>query len=216
MTHTRRWVLVTVVLVLASAVALWPRDGHEQGGATAPSGQAPSRVVPDLAQARAEAALRPCPRPVPRAAASAPLKDVKGDCLGDGSVVDLGAALAGKPALINVWATWCQPCREELPVLDAYSMSTGAVPVLGVQVQSEPADGLDLLAYLGVRFPSVHDTEGTIRRALQLPAFLPVSYVVLPEGAVRRVDPPTPFRSPEEVRRTVDRYLTAGPTGGNG
>ena len=63
------------------------------------------------------------------------------ECLGDGTSMDLGAALAGRTWLINVWASWCEVCRKELPVLDAYARSPGAVQVLGVQILSDPADG---------------------------------------------------------------------------
>jgi thiol-disulfide isomerase/thioredoxin len=122
--------------------------------------------------------------------------------------VDLGAILAGRPAVINLWASWCQPCREELPVLEAYATSPDAVSVLGVQVQSEPGEGLDLLAGLGVRFPSVYDGDGVVGKALRLPNFLPVSYVVLADGSVHQVDPPKPFASPDQVRSTVQRYLS--------
>ncbi len=135
------------------------------------------------------------------------------DYLGDGVPVDVGAALAGRPTLINVWAPWCQPCRAELPVLQAYASAPDAVAVLGVQVQSDPADGLKLLASLGVHVPSVYDGDGAVSTALRLPQYLPVSYLVLADGALRRVQPPTPFASPEQVRATVARYLVTGPTG---
>jgi thiol-disulfide isomerase/thioredoxin len=190
-------------LVVAVVVALWPRGNGSSPGEPA-IGPAPA----DLSAARARAGLQPCPPPAPGASVAGPLAGVRATCLGDGSTVDIGAGLAGRPVLINVWATWCQPCREELPVLQAYSAAPDAIVVLGVQVRSDVAGGLDLLASLGVRFPSVHDADDAVSTALRLPNYLPVSYVVGADGAVRRVDPPTPFSSPDQVRQTVQRYLT--------
>ena len=69
--------------------------------------------------------------------------------MADGTPVDVAAATAGEPTLINVWATWCAPCRKELPALQEYSQRPGAVRVLGVQVQSGQAGGLELLDSLG-------------------------------------------------------------------
>jgi thiol-disulfide isomerase/thioredoxin len=134
-------------------------------------------------------------------------------CLGDGAPVDVGAALAGRPALINVWASWCQPCRTELPVLQAYAAAPDAMTLLGIQVHDDPVNGLMLLAGLGVHFPSIHDQTGAVSAALRLPPYLPVSYLVLADGTPRRVDPPVVFRSPEQVQATVARYLTPGSTG---
>ena len=196
-----RLALVALVLAMAAAIALWPRDGAVEPPANS------IRPEPDLTAAQARAALRPCPRPGGATAASGSLRGVTARCLGDGSVVDLGAALAGNPALINVWASWCQPCREELPILDAYAGTAGAIQVLGVQVQSDPKDGLGLLASLSVHLPSVLDSTDTVSRAMQLPNYLPVSYVVLPDGTARQIQPPTPFASVDEIHATLDRYL---------
>jgi thiol-disulfide isomerase/thioredoxin len=199
-----RWALLAAVVVVAAAVALWPWL-HNGGANTATP--APPTAGQDPAPLRAAAALRPCPQASPGTAPSGPLRGVTVTCLADGAPVDVGAALAGHPALINVWATWCQPCREELPALQSYADQAGAVPVLTVEVQGGPADGLRLLTDIGVHLPTVSDSAGGVGRALRLPSYLPVSYVLRPDGSARQVEPPTPFDSAEQVRQAVSRYL---------
>jgi thiol-disulfide isomerase/thioredoxin len=200
-----RWTLLAVVVVVAAGVALWPWLHRGDGNTATPA--APTASSVDPASLRAAAALRPCPPASPGVPPAGPLYGVTATCLGDGAPVDLGAALAGRPVLINVWATWCQPCREELPALQSYADQPGAVPVLTVQVQGAAADGLRLLTDLGVHLPTVIDSAGSVGRALHLPSYLPVSYVRQPDGSVRQVTPPTPFASADQVRQTVSRYL---------
>jgi thiol-disulfide isomerase/thioredoxin len=192
----RRWLWrCAVVLALAAGLTLVPKGN--------PGDREPTVAPADLAAVRAQAGLQPCPVSGSSGAGPVALRGVRATCLGDGTEVDVGAVLAGRPALINVWASWCEVCREELPVLDAYAASPGAVPVLGVLVLSAPEDGLELLATLGVHFPSIVDDEQAVMRALRAPVYLPVSYVVTGDGTVRQVLPPTPFRSVDEVTRAV-------------
>ncbi|WP_328645241.1 TlpA family protein disulfide reductase [Amycolatopsis sp. NBC_00348] len=196
MTTVTKWALAVAVLVVALIVALLPRGGADT--AATPSA--------DLAPARSAAALQPCP-PASPAAPVKQLDGVRADCLGDGASVDVGRALAGAPVLVNVWASWCQPCKTELPVLQDYAKQPGAVRVLGVQVQSPAEDGLNLLARLGVHLPSVFDGDGQsgpVRTALKVPASLPASYLVTAAGAVRFIANPRTFGNTDEVRVAVE------------
>ncbi|MDQ3885644.1 MAG: TlpA family protein disulfide reductase [Actinomycetota bacterium] len=215
-----RWALMVAVLVVATVVALYPRS--EPTPTAAPRGEpelvpgapnvsvAPELDQPYLDELRARAALHPCPRPGPGVAAAGPLAGVVLPCLGEETTVDLGAALAGRPALLNLWGPLCEPCREEMPALAAYGAEPGAVTVLGVEVQRLPEGGLDLMARLGVDYPSVSDPDGVLRGALRSPLVLPLTYLVSPDGRVQQVNPPEVFRDPARIRAAVVRYLADG------
>jgi len=194
-TTVTKLALAIAVLAVALIVALLPRGGSK----------APATPPEDLTAARAAAALTACP-----AATGGVVKQLEGieaDCLGDGSKVDVGRALAGAPVLVNVWASWCEPCRTELPVLQQYAAQPGAVRVLGVQVQSPAKDGLNLLTELGVHLPSIYDGNGgtgPVRTALKVPSSLPASYLVTADGQVRFIANPRVFGNTGEVRAAVE------------
>jgi thiol-disulfide isomerase/thioredoxin len=202
-----RWLLVAVVLAVAVTVAVWPR------GTSAP---AVAPATASLAAEQARADLPGCPSAT--ATPTGPLAAVHVTCLADGHPVDLGALLAGRPTLVNIWASWCQPCQQELPVLNSYAAQPGAVRVIGVQVQSPAKDGLDLLAGLGVHLPTVFDATGAFDNggpastALGLPVALPVTYLVRPDGTA------TVVRRPAQILLSVDavRQAVATYSGGGG
>ncbi|WP_007025208.1 TlpA family protein disulfide reductase [Saccharomonospora iraqiensis] len=221
MTRATKWALAAGILALALLVALLPRLGVDP--AQGP-GAGADRDDDGLAEARARADLARCPSggaPEPSGtddpddaagaggAAEVPALDgVRVTCLGDGAPVAMDAATGGEVTLINVWATWCEPCREELPLLQGYAARPDAARVLLVQVQSSQVDGLDLLDELGVRLPSVHDGEGMrgpVRDALDVPPMLPASYVVGADGDVEFVTEPRLFTSLEQVSGVVER-----------
>ncbi|QGK71961.1 redoxin domain-containing protein [Allosaccharopolyspora coralli] len=196
------WTLVVLLLAGLTVVALWPRESGSQatdGGA----GPAPAPEAPVEPGARQDAALADCtPQP---GAPPQRLRGVSTTCMADGETVDFGSVVP-RPAVINVWATWCEPCREELPALQEYSARPDSPSVLGVQVMSDEADGLAMLSRLGVRFPSVHDADRSVAAALRLPPALPATYVVTGSGELRRTDPHV-FRSADEVDEAVRTTL---------
>ncbi|WP_132876138.1 TlpA family protein disulfide reductase [Tamaricihabitans halophyticus] len=195
MTVPARWALVAAVLLLATVVALWPRDQGSGGDEAAEPGLDAARVAADL---------QACP--TGSGTEIAQLRGARAECLGNGETTDLGSALAGKTTVVNVWATWCQPCREELPVLQRYAEESGAAQVVGLQVESDRQGGLELVEELGVRFPSFHDTDGSVKRALRVPTGLPASYLLTPDGEVHFVREPRVFTEVEQVREAVRRY----------
>jgi thiol-disulfide isomerase/thioredoxin len=212
-----RWALVAALLAGALVMALWPRaspaPAPSSTGAT-PVAAVPNIDQPSLDQLRSRAALQPCPSASGTVSeARGPLSGLALPCLGQPATVNLAAALAGRPALLNLWGPLCQPCTQELPALAAYAAEPGAVMVLGVEVQQLPAAALDELAALNVHYPSVSDPAGRLRAALAAPPVIPLTYLVSADGTVRQVNPPEVMRSPEQVRAVVARYLGPGARG---
>ena len=86
-------------------------------------------------------------------------------CLGPGPDVALDQ-LTGRPTLVNLWATWCGPCREEMPLLqDAFTRHGEQIRFLGVAVQDDPAGAAAFVADLGIGYPHAVDPGcETLRR----------------------------------------------------
>jgi len=205
---TRAELLATVLVVVLAVVgvlALWPSGPvaiDQPAGGGSPIAM-PSDA--DLAGARAAAALPACPGSgSDGVAASGPLAHIRVPCLGRPGDVKPAEGLAGRDALLNVWASWCAPCRAELPALAAYAARPDAVPVLGIDLRDRPSAALELLTSLGVRLPVVVDTDEAIARTLKVTA-LPSSYLLRADGSVARVQPAIPFRSADEVADAVSR-----------
>jgi thiol-disulfide isomerase/thioredoxin len=108
----------------------------------------------------------------------------------DGNVVDLGARFRGRPLLINVWASWCAPCVEEMPALDAFARAQGAhgVQVVGVALDT-PEAVRDFLARVPVHYPIVHALPSADDASVRLGnqwGVLPYSVLIADDGRILR------------------------------
>ncbi|MGV0835673.1 TlpA family protein disulfide reductase [Mycolicibacterium thermoresistibile] len=210
MSTTTRWSLAALIVMLALGVALWRQlDGPS---APAPRSGPPAAtehrdVDPAaLAGLRAEADLAPCP-PAGAGPGPEPLRDVRVTCAADGAPVDVAAALAGRPVVLNLWAYWCGPCVDELPAMAEYQQRAGSeVTVLTVHQDPNEGAGLALLTELGVRLPTLQDGQRQIAAALRVPNVMPATVVLRADGSVGEVLPRA-FTTADEIAAAVDPQL---------
>ncbi len=98
--------------------------------------------------------------------------------------------LRGRPVLLNVWATWCAPCRREKPFLQGIDDRLGprGLQVVGVSVDVGRATG-DIERFLEefqVRYTILHDPDQRIMSRYSVPG-LPTTYLIDSEGTIRLV-----------------------------
>jgi thiol-disulfide isomerase/thioredoxin len=181
-------VLVTVLGVVAAVAlaACGPTDAGEPiDGDGTPSTRSPVEAPPTSGPS--VAGVRPCPESdadVP--ALDDGLPDLTLGCLTKGPAVRL-AGVRGTPMLLNVWASWCPPCREELPYLVDLDLRTSdrELMILGLDLLDRTDPALAVLEDFGVRYPSVIDPDGDARAALGVQA-PPVTLFIDADGVVVR------------------------------
>jgi thiol-disulfide isomerase/thioredoxin len=107
-------------------------------------------------------------------------------CIHGGDRVDLAAG-QDVPTVVTIWASWCAPCRVELPEFQRYAERVGSrVRVYGVVSADTRAAATALARELGVRFPTLYDRDGLLMERLGRAA-LPVTLFLGPEGDVKHL-----------------------------
>jgi len=109
---------------------------------------------------------------------------------GTGSIGDY----RGEWVLVNVWASWCDPCREESPALQRFyeEHRDQNFTVLGIDSRDVSSEGLAFVEEFGLTYPQLHDSEGDVPDDYGMTGF-PESFLIDPEGnvAVARSGPVT-------------------------
>ena len=94
----------------------------------------------------------------------------------------------GDVVMINFWATWCGPCRQEMPILDELYSRYQRVGfnLLGVNIDDDSGKAMNMIAELGVSFPVLFDTRKEVSKLYAVDA-MPVTILVDRDGKVRHV-----------------------------
>lgn len=211
MSRSARWTAAVLILLVALGYALWRELDTDPSGpaGSADAGRPAARDHRDadtpeaLAEPRARADLPPCPSA--GAFQRDPAQGLRaGTGAGDGDMVDLAPALAGRPVVLNLWAYWCGPCADELPALVEYQRRMGdQVTVLTVHQDENETAGLLRLAELGVRLPTLQDGRRLVAAALKVPNVMPATVVLRADGSVAEILP-RPFTNADEIAAAVN------------
>jgi cytochrome c biogenesis protein CcmG, thiol:disulfide interchange protein DsbE len=128
------------------------------------------------------------------------------DCL-DGTPGVAVDSIVG-PALINVWGSWCQPCKQELPHFRHFLEQNGdRVQIIGIDVEEKsPAVARKFVTTHGMTWPILYDADGSTREKFGMG--VPVTWFIDASGKVVHKKY-GPFRSTEEIELDVIKYLGA-------
>jgi cytochrome c biogenesis protein CcmG/thiol:disulfide interchange protein DsbE len=172
-----------------------------------PAPDSPAAAPSSASSSAPSAGLPSCTPPAQqtRPVTDGGLPDITLECLGEGPAVRL-SDLRG-PLLVNVWAQWCGPCREEAPYLAGLQRrSAGKVRLLGIDyVDPQPQKAIEFAVENGLTYPHLRDPEKQVREALRVTG-PPVTAFVDGSGRIVKLHH-GPFRSEAQLDRMVTEAL---------
>jgi cytochrome c biogenesis protein CcmG, thiol:disulfide interchange protein DsbE len=131
-------------------------------------------------------------------------KAVALECLDEGSVVNF-ANIKG-PTLVNVWGSWCGPCKDEMPIfVDFYAKHRDSVGLIGISVEeADIQDARDFVKEYGITWPNLNDADGSTRASLGMG--VPITLFIDEKGEIvhRKIGVVTTI---EELEDEARKYL---------
>lgn len=111
----------------------------------------------------------------------------------------------GKTVVVNFWATWCEPCREEMPSLDRLRKRLSSMPfeVIAVNVGEAPERVARFTRDTPVSFPILYDRDSSTAKRWKVRGY-PTSYVIGPDGRIRYYFVGELDWSRDDVVRTIE------------
>lgn len=91
---------------------------------------------------------------------------------------------AGRVVVVNVWASWCAPCRTEAPLLQEAASAYPDVTFVGVDSKDSRSAALDFIEEFGIEYANIFDGTGEVRQRLGLRGF-PTTYIFSVDGSLR-------------------------------
>lgn len=118
---------------------------------------------------------------------------------------------AGEVTLVNIWATWCEPCKKEIPALQRLyeDMGPRGLRIAAVSIDEAEAGVVrQFMADFGVTFDVLHDQPGTIQQLYQTTG-VPESFLVARDGRIMRIVYGDHPWDSDANRRIIEQLLAA-------
>lgn len=174
--------------------------------AASPDSETSRAPAPDLQTMRLEAGIPDCPETTEREQVKGGLPDIELDCLGSDRSLSLSALPTG-PTIINIWAQWCPPCREEAPALAAFARAAeGKVAVFGVDYgDPNPELAIEFAALADWPYPHLVDPRRELTATLGVTG-IPTTVFVADDGNIAYIHV-GPFQDENHIAMLAEKHL---------